>query len=222
MSDVRTKICGLTRPQDVAAAVAAGADYLGFNFFPKSPRAVTPDQARALALEVPPGVAKVALVVNPDDALLDAITGTMPADMIQLHGRETPERVAEVRTRYGLPVIKVVGVADAEDLAALGPHGRVADQLLVDAKPPKNAVLPGGNGLTFDWRLIAGRRWPVPWMLAGGLTPDNVAEAIAMTGTRQVDVASGVESGPGVKDAGKMAEFIKAAHGAGTVPPKLV
>ena len=197
MNDVRTKICGLTRPQDVAAAAAAGANYLGFNFFPKSPRYLDIPSAGQLALDVPPGIAKVVLVVNPDNALLDAITGGMPLDMIQLHGQESPERVTEIKARYGLPVIKVLGVADAEDLPPLEAYGRVADQLLVDAKPPKNAELPGGNGLTFDWRLIAGRRWPVPWMLAGGLTPDNVGDAIAMTGATQVDVASGVESAPG-------------------------
>ena len=158
MNDVRTKICGLTRPQDVAAAAAAGANYLGFNFFPKSPRYLDIPSAGQLALDVPPGIAKVVLVVNPDNALLDAITGGMPLDMIQLHGQESPERVTEIKARYGLPVIKVLGVADAEDLPPLEAYGRVADQLLVDAKPPKNAELPGGNGLTFDWRLIAGRR----------------------------------------------------------------
>ena len=217
MNDVRTKICGLTRPQDVAAAAAAGANYLGFNFFPKSPRYLDIPSAGQLALDVPPGIAKVVLVVNPDNALLDAITGGMPLDMIQLHGQESPERVTEIKARYGLPVIKVLGVADAEDLPPLEAYGRVADQLLVDAKPPKNAELPGGNGLTFDWRLIAGRRWPVPWMLAGGLTPQNVAEAIAMTGARQVDVASGVESAPGVKDADLMAAFCAAALSDGVV-----
>lgn len=221
MHTIRTKICGLTRPQDVSSAVSAGAQYLGFNFFPRSPRAVSPQQARDLALDVPPGVAKVALVVNADNALLDAITDTAPIDMIQLHGGETPERVTEVRLRYGLPVIKVVGVADAEDLPQLSQFGKVADQLLVDAKPPKNAVLPGGNGLTFDWRLIAGRRWPVPWMLAGGLTPENVAEAIAMTGARQVDVASGVESAPGLKDPEKMRAFVQAAQQPKATPPTL-
>lgn len=221
MHTIRTKICGLTRPQDVSSAVSAGAQYLGFNFFPKSPRAVSPQQARDLAVDVLPGVAKVALVVNADNALLDAITDTAPIDMIQLHGGETPERVTEVRLRYGLPVIKVVGVADVEDLPQLAQFGKVADQLLVDAKPPKNAVLPGGNGLTFDWRLIAGRRWPVPWMLAGGLTPENVAEAIAMTGARQVDVASGVESAPGLKDPEKMRAFVRAAQQPKATPPTL-
>jgi len=136
----------------------------------------------------------------------------VPLDFLQLHGSETPERVADVKARYGLPVIKVVGIADAEDLDALAGYEAVADQILVDAKPPKNAVLPGGNGLRFDWRLIAGRDWQVPWMLAGGLTPDNVAEAIAATGARQVDAASGVERAPGEKDDGLMAAFVKAAQ----------
>ena len=221
MTGVRTKICGLNRAADVAAVAAAGGAYVGFNFFPRSPRYVDPAQARALALEVPTGIAKVGLVVNADDALLDALTAEVPLDFLQLHGRESAERVAQVRARYGLPVIKAVGVADAEDLAQLDLYGKVADQLLVDAKPPKNAELPGGNGLTFDWRLIAGRRWPVPWMLAGGLTPDNVAEAIALTGARQVDVASGVESAPGVKDAGLIAAFCEAAWTQKAAPPQL-
>lgn len=210
-ADVRVKICGLRDDAGIAAAVDAGAAYVGFVFFPKSPRALTIEQAVPLGLSVPPGVAKVALVVDPDDALLDAMTSAVPIDIIQLHGHETPARVAEVRRRFGLPVMKVVGVAGPEDLSDLEAHGRVADQLLVDAKPPKDATLPGGNGLTFDWRLIAGRRWPCPWMLAGGLTADNVAEAIALTGARQVDVSSGVESAPGVKDAARIVAFIAAA-----------
>ena len=208
--NVRVKICGVSTADAVAAAVDAGAAYLGFNFFPKSPRYVTIDLARDLAIEVPVGVAKVALVVNADDALLDQITDTVPLDMLQLHGTEPPERVTEVRARYGLPVMKAVGVADADDLAALEVYSQVADQLLVDAKPPKDAVLPGGNGLTFDWRLIANRRWSVPWMLAGGLIPENVGEAISLTGARQVDVSSGVEEAPGVKDLEKIREFLSA------------
>lgn len=211
-ADVRVKICGLRDSAGVAAAVDAGAAYIGFVFFPKSPRALRIDQAAPLGLLVPPGVAKVALVVDPDDALLEAITGTVPIDIIQLHGHETPARVAEVRRRFGLPVMKVVGVAGPEDLPELEAQGKVADQLLVDAKPPRDAALPGGNGLTFDWRLIAGRRWPCPWMLAGGLTAENVGEAIALTGTKQVDVSSGVESAPGVKDAARIAAFIAAAQ----------
>lgn len=208
---VRVKICGLTTPAAVEAAVGAGAAYLGFNFFPKSPRFVDPARARDLAIDVPPGVAKVALVVNADDAELSRILDVVPIDMLQLHGAETPERVAEVRERFGLPVMKAIGVAEAGDLDAVEAYAPMADQLLIDAKPPKDAVLPGGNGLTFDWRLVANRRWPVPWMLAGGLTPDTVAEAVALTGARQVDVASGVESAPGQKDPGLIRAFIKAA-----------
>ena len=210
--DIRVKICGLTRAEDVAAVAAAGAAYAGFVFFPKSPRNVSIEAARNLAIEVPVGIAKVALVVNADDAALDAITAAVPLDILQLHGSETPERVTEIRTRYGLPVMKAVGVADADDVAKLDIYAQVADQILVDAKPPKDAVLPGGNGVSFDWRLISARRWTRPWMLAGGLTPENAAEAVALTGTRQVDVSSGVESAPGVKDAGLIRDFVCAVR----------
>ena len=212
MPDIRVKICGLKTPADVAAVAASGAAYAGFVFFAKSPRNLTIPAARELALAAPVGLAKVALVVDADDAFLDAITEAMPLDMLQLHGHESPDRVAEVRARYGLPVMKAVGVADEGDLAAVFDYSLVADQILVDAKPPKNAVLPGGNGLSFDWRLVAQRRWLRPWMLAGGLTPDNVAEAIRLTNARQVDVSSGVESAPGMKDAGRISAFVKAAQ----------
>lgn len=211
MSPVRVKICGLKTRDSVMAAAHAGAAYLGFNFVERSSRYVDIDTARDLAIDVPPGVAKVALVLDADDATLDAITNAVPLDMLQLHGEEPPDRVREVKARYGLPVMKAVGIAEESDLAALDLYGAVADQLLVDTKPPKSGDLPGGTGLSFDWRLIANRRWPVPWMLAGGLTADNVAEAIALTGARQVDVASGVESAPGVKDAELIRAFIAAA-----------
>jgi phosphoribosylanthranilate isomerase len=208
---VSVKFCGLTRPQDIDAAVKAGARYVGFVFFPKSPRNVTVGAARDLALGVPPGVAKVALTVDADDAALDALTAQVPLDLLQLHGDEPPARVAELRARYGLPVMKAIGVAEAADLAQIDAYSEVADQLLIDAKPPNGAELPGGNGLAFDWRLLAGRKyWTKPWMLAGGLTPDNVAEAVRLTGARQVDVSSGVEAAPGVKDAARMAEFAAA------------
>ena len=210
---VHVKICGLTEPAGLSAAVTAGARYVGFVFFPRSPRHVTLDQARALALSVPDGIAKVALVVDPDDAMLDALLGQVPVDILQLHGHESPARVAALRARHGLPVMKAVGVADASDLPALADYEQVADQLLVDAKPPRGADLPGGNGLSFDWRLIAGRDWARPWMLAGGLTPENVAQAIALTGARQVDVSSGVENAPGVKDGARIAAFVAAAQG---------
>ena len=209
--DIRVKICGLTRPEDVAAVAAAGAQYAGFVFFEKSPRNVNIETARALALEAPVGLAKVALVVDADDAELDAIVGAVPLDMLQLHGHESPERVSEVRARYGLPVMKAVGVAEAEDMAQIALYEEVADQLLIDAKPPKGADLPGGNGLSFDWRLLSGRKyWRKPWMLAGGLTPQNVLQAAQMTGARQVDVSSGVEAGAGLKDARRIAEFVAA------------
>lgn len=205
--NTRMKFCGLRTPADVSAAVKAGAAYVGFVFFPPSPRYLAPEDAAPIAAQVPEGIAKVALVVNADDDLLDQITETVPIDMLQLHGKETLERVTEIKQRYGLPVMKAVGVAGPEDLENLDTYLRVADQVLVDAKPPKDATLPGGNGLAFDWRLIAGRRWPVPWMLAGGLTEANVAEAMRLTGARQVDVSSGIESAPGVKDAALMQSF---------------
>ncbi len=219
MPDIRVKICGLKTREDIAVTAAAGAAYVGLNFFPKSPRSVTIPEARELTLWAPEGLCKVALVVDADDATLDAIVEAVPLDMLQLHGHESPERVAEVRMRYGLPVMKAVGVADEGDLAPLLDYSLVADQLLIDAKPPKGAALPGGNGLTFDWRLVAQRRWLRPWMLAGGLTPENVAEAVRLTNARQVDVSSGVESAPGVKDHGKIAAFVRAAREDG--PPKL-
>lgn len=212
-TDIRVKICGLCRPADVTAVADAGASYGGFVFFSKSPRNVSIAQARDLALGAPVGLAKVALMVNADDAMLDAITAEVPLDMLQLHGSESPARVAEVKARYGLPVMKAVGVGGPEDLAAIDVYAEVADQLLIDAKPPKGADLPGGNGLAFDWQLLAGRKyWSVPWMLAGGLTPDNAAEAVLRTGTRQLDVSSGVESAPGVKDAAQIAAFVAAAQ----------
>jgi phosphoribosylanthranilate isomerase len=211
-TNVHVKFCGLRSAADIAAAVAADARYVGFVFFTKSPRNISFDEAAALALEVPGGICKVALTVDADDAFLDALLATVPIDMLQLHGHETPERIREVKARYRLPVMKAVGVADVDDLPQLDVYMQVADQILVDAKPPKGADLPGGNGLAFDWRLIAGRRWPKPWMLAGGLTPENVAEAVLMTGTRQVDVSSGVESEPGVKDVKLIAGFGQAAQ----------
>lgn len=210
MPDVRVKICGLRDVAMVDAAVAAGAAFIGLMFFAKSPRNVSLTQARELALSVPLGIAKVAVVVDAGDAMLDDLVAQVPLDMLQLHGHETPARVAAVKARFGLPVMKVVGVAEDADLALLDAYAKVADQILVETKPAKDAVLPGGNGLPFDWRLIAGRRWPVPWMLAGGLTVGNVAQAIRLTGARQVDVSSGVESAPGIKDMGMIRDFVSA------------
>ena len=217
MSDVRVKICGLRSMSEIDTAAQAGAAYVGFVFFPKSPRHIQLDEAATLAAAAPIGLCKVALTVNASDDELDAITTAVPLDMLQLHGKESPERVAEVKSRYGLPVMKAIGVADEADLAQIDIYYAVADQLLIDAKPPKNAELPGGNGLAFDWRLLAGRKyWQRPWMLAGGLTPDNVAEAIRMTGASQVDVSSGVESAPGQKDGALIDSFTRSALAART------
>ncbi len=212
MADVRVKICGLRTQGDVAAVAKAGAAYVGFVFFAKSPRNLTLAEAKILALAAPAGLAKVALVVNADDASLDAMLAEVPIDMLQLHGAESPERVAEIRTRFGLPVMKALGLSGEADLAAIMDYSLVADQLLIDAKPGSGTDLPGGNGLAFDWRLLVGRRWLRPWMLAGGLSAQNVAEAIRLTGARQVDVSSGVETAPGVKDHAKIAAFVAAAH----------
>lgn len=209
---ISVKICGLATLDDVRACADAGANYMGLVFFEKSPRNISIDAARELALAAPLGLAKVALVVNPSDAELDAITETVPLDMLQLHGKETPERVSEVKARYGLPVMKAVGIEDSDDLPKLERYFGVADQILVDAKPPKGGELPGGNGLSFDWRLIAGRRWPCPWMLAGGLTDENVSEAVRMTGAQQVDVSSGVEDAPGQKSAELIQNFVRASR----------
>lgn len=211
---IRVKICGLGSAEDVRAAAGAGAKYVGLVFFPRSPRHVEPDRAREAALAAPEGVAKVALTVNASDAELDRICEQVPLDMLQLHGSESRERVLEVKARYGLPVMKAVGVAEAEDLRQIDAYEEVADQILVDAKPPKGGALPGGNGLSFDWRLLQGRKyWRKPWMLAGGLTPENALEAARMTGARQLDVSSGVESAPGVKDAARIEAFVAAVKG---------
>ncbi|SDE39098.1 phosphoribosylanthranilate isomerase [Ruegeria marina] len=213
-SHVAVKICGLSDSDHVRVAAEAGARYVGFVFFPKSPRHLGLDRAAELAGDVPDGIAKVALTVNATDAELDAIVGAVPLDMLQLHGKETPERVAEVKARFGLPVMKAIGVAEASDLTQIDLYSDAADQLLIDAKPPRGAELPGGNGLAFDWRLLAGRKyWRKPWMLAGGLTKENVAEAIRLTGARQVDVSSGVETAPGQKDAALIRAFLKATKG---------
>lgn len=211
-SGVKVKICGLTEPADIPAAILAGASYLGFVFFPRSPRHLVLEDAAFMLSAVPEGITKVALTVDADDAMLDALTDAVPVDMLQLHGSESPERVAAVRSRYAVPVMKALGVAGPEDLPQIDTYSDVVDQLLVDAKPPEGADRPGGNALAFDWSLIAARRWRVPWMLAGGLTPDNVAAAIARTGARQVDVSSGVESAPGVKDSALMQAFVSAVR----------
>ena len=208
---MRVKICGIRTEEARDAAIAAGAAYLGFVFFPKSPRNIEIEEAAPLAAGAAPGICKVALTVNADDAALESLLDRVPLDMLQLHGAETPERVAEIRQTFGLPVMKAIGIRGEEDLPAIAEYSRVADQLLIDAKAPKDGPLPGGNGVAFDWRLIAGRRWAVPWMLAGGLTAGNVAEAARLTGAQQIDLSSGVETAPGVKDPALIRAFMAAA-----------
>lgn len=214
MTSVKVKICGLTREADMLAVAKAGVSYAGLVFFAKSPRNLGLAQARDLALAAPPGLAKVALTVDADDDMLDAILHEVPLDMLQLHGRETPQRVSALKARYGLPVMKALGIADAEDLHKIDLYAGVADQLLIDAKPPTGSALPGGNGLAFDWRLLQARKyWALPWMFAGGLSAQNVAQAVQLTGARQVDLSSGVESAPGLKDADQIAAFMQAVQG---------
>jgi phosphoribosylanthranilate isomerase len=215
---VAAKICGVKDRAALDAAVAGGAAYVGFVFYPRSPRNVTPAEAGALAAALPATTTAVALAVDPDDALIDAILrGAPDIAMFQLHGAETPSRVAGVRAQTGRKAMKAVKVSDAADLDAARPYFDVADMLLFDAKPPaamKNA-LPGGNAVSFDWTILAGRSWPLPWMLSGGLDPDNVTEAIRVSGAPAVDVSSGVESAPGVKDPARIAAFLKAVAAAG-------
>ncbi len=210
---MKVKICGLTTAEAVAHAAREGADYLGFTFYPRSPRFLELETAARLAAAAPEGPVKVALTVDADDAFLERLTAQVPVDMLQLHGRETPEQVAAMRARFGLPVMKAIGIADAGDLEQIAAYEEVADQLLIDAKPPDDPrFLPGGNALSFDWRLIAGRTWARPWMLAGGLRPETVADAARLTGATQFDVSSGVESAPGVKDLDLITRFIRAVR----------
>ncbi len=210
---VEVKICGINTPAALAAAVEGGADYLGFIFYPPSPRYVTPAQARAIGSYAPESVTKVGLAVDLDDAAIAAILNAAPLDMLQLHGRESPGRVAEIRARFALPVMKAVRVAGADDVAAAEAYCGAAERLLFDAKPPKDmtGALPGGNALALDWRLLAGTAWPIPWMLSGGLDAANVPEAVRISGAKAVDVSSGVEDAPGTKNPDKIRAFLTAA-----------
>lgn len=206
------KICGLKTPEAIAATAAAGASHIGLNFFPPSPRAVTPEEAAELVRHVPAGMKVVALMVDADDALLDAVWAAAHPAIFQLHGKETPERVREIKQRYGAQVMKVIRVAEAADARAAEAFDGVADLILFDAKPPKDKdKLPGGNGLIFDWTALKAYRGKTPWMLAGGLDARNVAEAIRVTGAQAVDTASGAEDAPGVKNPEKIRAFVSAA-----------
>ena len=209
------KICGLSTPDTLDAALEAGADMIGLVRFPKSPRHVEPEAGAALADRARGRAQVVALLVDPDDDELDRTLRALRPDLLQLHGRESPERVAEIRARFAVPVMKAVGIADEADVARLAIYAPVSDRLLVDAKPPRTAdALPGGNGLSFDWRLVTGLDLGKPLMLSGGLDSANVAAALRLTGLGGVDVSSGVESAPGLKDRARIAAFVGAAKGA--------
>ena len=208
------KICGLKTADALAAALAGGASHVGFIFFPKSPRNVSPEEAGRLRQAAAGRAKAVAVTVDADDAFLDRIVAAMAPDMLQLHGSETPERVAAVRARYGLPVMKALAISEAADLAAVAPFRGVADRFLFDAKPPKGAVLPGGNGVAFDWRFLAELDRGVDYMLSGGLDAANVGDALRLANPPGIDVSSGVESAPGVKDTALIAEFLDAVRAA--------
>jgi phosphoribosylanthranilate isomerase len=211
---VAAKICGISSEDAVAAAVAGGATYVGFVFYPPSPRAVNPEATARLCAAVPSGIQRVGLFVDTEDAVIAAVLDAAPLDLLQFHGRETPERVAEAKARFHRPVMKAVAIAGPEDVAAASRYEEAADMLLFDAKPPRRAdALPGGNGLAFDWQLIANRKWRLPWMLSGGLTAALLPEAVRISGASAVDVSSGVERRPGDKDPAKIREFLAVARG---------
>ena len=210
---VVAKICGLKTPEAVDAAIEGGAALVGFVFFPPSPRNLDPVTARDLCARVPVGVRKVGLLVDEGDARIGEILGACALDLLQLHGKEMPARVAEIRSRFGKPVIKAIPVSGVADLDRATAYEEVADYLMFDAKPPKSMAnaLPGGNALSFDWTLLAGRRFQRPWLLAGGLTADNLIEAVRISSAPMVDVSSGVEDRPGQKNISKIKAFLDAS-----------
>lgn len=209
-SKVRVKICGITNTADMDASIKYGTYYAGLMFFEKSPRFVNLNLAKKLSLHAGNKIKKVAVTVNLTNQILDEIVNNVPLDFIQLHGKETPERVYEIKTRYKLPVIKAIGISELDDLDLISLFKGVADQLLIDAKSPSSSVLPGGNGLNFDWELLRNFEFRCPWLLAGGLNSENAAEAITLTGARQLDLSSGVEKIPGLKDHRKISLFMSA------------
>lgn len=206
------KICGLKTAEALAAALDGGASHVGFIFFPKSPRNVAPEEAGRLRQAAKGRALAVAVTVDAGDDALDGIVAAMAPDMLQLHGKESPERVAAVRARFGLPVMKALSVSEAADVAAAAAYDGVADRMLFDARPPKGAELPGGNGVPFDWRILDGHRGD--YFLSGGLTPENVGAAIRLLDPPGLDVSSGVESAPGVKDVALIAAFFAAVRAA--------
>lgn len=220
---IAAKICGLKTPEAVAAAVAGGASLVGFVFYGRSPRCVDPVIVKQLEARVPSSVQKVGLLVDESDERIAEILAGCDLDLLQLHGHETPERVAAIRARFGRKVIKAIPVSEAADLDRAASYEAVADYLMFDAKPPKSMAdaLPGGNALNFDWTLLAGRRFKLPWFLAGGLTPDNLAEAVRISGAPLVDVSSGVEDRPGEKNVGKIGAFLDVVRQISSAAPLL-
>jgi phosphoribosylanthranilate isomerase len=208
---IAVKICGLTSPAAIDAAVSAGADYGGLVFHPNSPRNLALEQAHSLAERMRGRLKIVSLIVDRDDAGIDAVVNVVRPDFLQLHGSESARRTAYVRGKFGIPVIKALPVAEVSDLAAAAEYESAADMVMFDARPPKGAARPGGHGAAFDWKILGGRQFTKPWFLAGGLNPDNVARAIELSGAEFVDVSSGVESALGVKDAALIHDFIRAA-----------
>ncbi len=206
---IDVKICGLRTPEAVWAAAEEGSAYLGFVFFSPSPRNIAPEKAAKLIANAPKAARKVGLFVDAGDDAIQATLDLCPLDILQLHGKETPERTAQVRRRFGLPVIKAISIAGSSDIERALAFEPVCDILLFDAKPPPAASAPGGNALAFDWALLAGRSWSRPWMLAGGLNVSNLAEALAISQASVVDVSSGVESARGVKDPNKIRQFLR-------------
>lgn len=214
MAKTKVKICGLNTEAAMQAALAGGADYVGLVFFPPSPRHVSPATAATLAAMARGRAKIVALMVDPDDALIETVIASADPDMLQLHGEETPERVRDIRRRWGKPVMKAVPVASGEDAKAALAYRDAADFILFDARAPRDSTRPGGNGAPFDWRALLGIKDQIAFMLSGGLTPDNVVEAIRITGASIVDVSSGVERRPGEKDPALIGRFLQAAKGA--------
>ena len=210
--NIKCKLCGLTTLDDIDAAAQVGASYIGFVFFENSPRNLEMQAANVLAKSTPHYLTKVGLVVDADNDFLDKLTSSVDLDMLQLHGKESFQRVTEIKARYGLSVMKAVGISNLKELREAQQYGEVADQLLLDAKPNSNSELPGGNGVSFDWNLLSGSTWTVPWMLAGGLKPNNVASAIKLSGAKQVDVSSGIEMAPGKNNVELMLEFVRNAN----------
>ena len=209
---VTAKICGINDPESMRAAISGGASHIGLVFYPTSPRSVNPGEAMGLASVVPERVHKVGLFVDPENDQIDKTLLVVKLDILQLHGSETPERVADLKMRTGKKVMKVIKISDSKDLAAVESYVRVADALMFDAKPPKGMkdALPGGNAVSFDWRILSGHKWPLPWMLAGGLTAENVAEAVELSAAPIVDTSSGVEDSFGHKNPEKIAKFLRA------------